>query len=104
MAINRCSIIGCGNGYSKKTAKKCRLFRPPFNNKKLLKRWREAIQKIKLTTDTRVCQEHFEDDCFVKGVYGPGPPDGKMQLYAEFKKWTLKDNSVPTLKIGTHQS
>jgi len=100
MSNKRCCITGCGNGYSK-TVKECRLFSPPITNKKLLARWTASVNKskFKLTNNTKVCQQHFKEDCFIKGVYGP-EPDGKQVLLAEFKHWRLTDNAVPTLKMG----
>ena len=104
MAKNQCCVVGCGNKYSQKTGKDCRLFTPPLNNKKLLARWHENIHrdKFKLTNNTKVCQKHFLEECFIKGVYGPGP-EGKQVLMSEFKKWNLTNDAIPTLKMGIHK-
>ena len=100
---NQCCIVSCNNSYRKKKTEKCRLFAPPLTNKKLCQQWRYSIypQKFTLTNNTKFCQDHFEEECFIKGIYGPGP-DGNQVLMSEFKKWRLTDTAFPSLNLGKY--
>ena len=94
MGRDQCCINGCGNRY-KKGSKECRLFSPP-KSQVGLKRWTAATGRrsgFKLTNNTKICQAHFDEDCFIKGTFTSGP-DGTKVLLKEFKTWRLTDDAV----------
>ena len=85
-----CIAYGCSNG-DREAARGISFFRLPLTRKDTLRKWllRLRLKDPPLSSNSRVCSEHFTPDCFVK--------DLRAELLHEKPRATLREGAVPTI-------
>lgn len=86
-----CIAFGCNNR-SEDYQRGISFFRLPLKNERLLQQWVAKLQlkDPPLKETSRICSEHFTEDCFVKDYKSQLMPDTKV-------KRMLKPDAVPTI-------
>ena len=86
-----CIAFGCKNR-SEDYHRGISFFRLPLKNQQLLKQWLIKLQlkDPPLKETSRICSEHFTDDCFERDLKAELMPGSKS-------KCSLKVNAVPTV-------
>ena len=92
-----CAAVNCSN----QSGANVSFFRFPLNNKHLLERWLIAMKRNekdeknkrywKPTENSRICSNHFTDDCFTQNV------EALRSIGWPLKRLTLKADAVPTV-------
>ena len=86
-----CMAFSCNND-SKDYKRGISFFRLPLRNTALLKQWlaKLRLQDPPIKETSRVCSEHFTEDCFERDLKSELVPGAKPMR-------TLKADAVPTL-------
>ena len=88
-----CIAYGCNNNFGKESiAKGIRFHRLPLKNPVLMKKWLAALklEKPHFTATSRICSQHFEDECFLPDLHADLLATGKSRRM-------LKEGAVPTI-------
>lgn len=84
---NRCVVTGCRTTNVQENTKEngITFFRVP---KSSLKEWQEQMPSIHLTSNSRLCSRHFDENDILKGRE-------ILNVFHHYKKWMLKPGSLP---------